>query len=165
MQEETTTHDSEAMDRRTWLAKVLMGVGLLASYGTLAAQGLMFLLPERLKPRTRRLFVGPVDRFPAGSVSTIRDPGGDEILIKRATGGAFQAFSSTCPHLGCKVKWQAEEEQFLCPCHQGFFNADGVAISGPPADAGQNLFPAPLIVDEESGVVYLEVKDPGRKST
>jgi hypothetical protein len=43
------------------------------------------------------------------------------------------------------------------------FDEEGRAISGPPADAGQSLYPAPLLVDEESGVVYLEVKDPGRK--
>jgi len=151
------------MDRRAWLAKVLMGVGLLASYGTLAAQGLMFLLPERLKPRTRRIFVGPFDRFPVGGVQAIRDPEGNEILVKRTAASAFQAFSSTCPHLGCKVKWVAEDQQFFCPCHRGVFDADGRAISGPPAEADQNLFPAPLIVDVESGVVYIEAKDPGRK--
>lgn len=165
MQEDTTTRDSASLDRRAWLAKALMGVGLLASYGTLAAQGLLFLLPQHLKPRTRRLFVGPVDRFPVDSVHTIRDPGGDEILVKRTASGDFHAFSSTCPHLGCKVKWMAADQEFFCPCHRGVFDADGRAISGPPADAGQSLAPAPLIVDAESGVVYLEVKDPGRKKT
>ena len=162
MQEETTTRDAK-IDRRAWLSKILMGVGLLASYGTLAAQGLIFLLPEHLKPRTRRIFVGPLDRFVAGSVQTLRDAAGNEILVKRASSGPFQAFSSTCPHLGCKVKWVAKEQQFFCPCHRGVFDAEGRGISGPPADAGQNLTPAPLIIDEESGVVYLEVKETGRK--
>jgi Rieske Fe-S protein len=165
MQGETTRRQDARLDRRAWLAKVLMGVGLLASYGTLAAQGLLFLLPERIRPRTRRIFVGPIDRFPAGSVQTIRDPAGDEILVKRSAAGEFLAFSSTCPHLGCKVHWEAARQEFFCPCHRGVFDAEGRAVSGPPADAHQSLFPAPLIVDEESGVVYLEVKDPGRART
>lgn len=162
MQEETTAHNAK-MDRRAWLSKILMGVGLLTGYGTLAAQGLIFLLPERLKPRTRRIFIGPVDHFVTGSVRTLRDAEGNEILIKRTSSGPFQAFSSTCPHLGCKVKWVDKDQQFFCPCHRGVFDAEGRGVSGPPADAGQSLFPAPLIVDEQSGVVYLEVKETGRK--
>ena len=41
--------------------------------------------------------------------------------------------------------------------------ADGKGIAGPPADAGQSLAQVPLTVDERSGVVYLEVKEPKRK--
>ena len=156
---------SNDVDRRTWLAKVLMGVGLLASYGTLAAQGALFLLPERLQPRLRRLFVGPVARFPEGTVRTISDPQGNDILVKRRPDGEFMAFSSTCPHLGCKVIWQEDRHEFFCPCHRGVFNEDGVGISGPPADAKQSLAAAPLVIDKENGVVYLEVKDPGGRRT
>ena len=141
-----------------------MAVGLVASYGALAAEGVLFLLPERLRPRTRRLFVGPADSFPPDSVRTIHDLEGGEILVRHVADG-FQAFSSTCPHLGCKVHWVSEEGQFLCPCHVGVFDAEGRAISGPPARAGQSLSAAPLIVDRDSGVVYLEVRDPGRKRT
>jgi len=125
---------------------------------------LAFLLPRRSGRPTRKLFVGPVDRFQVGAVTSIRDLEGNEVLVKRGPSG-FQAFSSVCPHLGCRVRWEEDEQQFFCPCHRGFFNADGVATAGPPADANQRLAAAPLTVDEENGVVYLEVADPGRGKT
>lgn len=148
--------------RRRWLASTLMGIGLVVSYGTLAFQVLSFLLPPNLKPRTRRLFVGPMDRFAIDSVHTVRDLEGKEILIRRDEAG-FKAFSSECPHLGCRVYWEADKQEFFCPCHRGVFNAEGRALSGPPADAGQSLYPAPLVVDEESQVVYVEVKAPKKR--
>ena len=146
--------------RRDWLAKVTMGVGLVLGYGVFAAQGLLFLLPKRLKPKTRRLFVGPVERYRVGQVASVYDLEGNEILVKRSEAG-FVAYSSTCPHLGCKVHWMPDKKEFFCPCHQGVFNADGVAISGPPADAKQDLFQVPLSV--EGGVVYLDVVDVKRR--
>jgi len=47
-----------AVERRGALALLLMTVGLVLSYGLLGIQGIAFLLPKRLKPRTRRLFAG-----------------------------------------------------------------------------------------------------------
>ena len=47
----------------------------------------------------------------------------------------FEAYSSTCPHLGCRVHWESEEGNFFCPCHRGVFDERGVGVSGPPADA------------------------------
>ncbi len=143
--------------RRDWLARVAMGVGLVLSYGTLAVQALLFLLPKLLKAKTRPLFAGAVSQFKIGEVQTLRDLEGNQILVKRQAAG-FQAYSSTCPHLGCKVHWEADKNRFLCPCHNGVFDADGAPVSGPPADAGQHLDEVPLRVDEESGVIYLEVK-------
>ena len=156
------THNNGKRSRRSWLASALMGVGLLASYGTLAGQTLSFLLPTGLAKRKRRIFIGPVEAFEMDAVRTILDLEGNEVLVKRTEDG-FQAFSSTCPHLGCKVRWEADAARFFCPCHNGVFNAAGVAISGPPADAGQSLYPAPLVVDDKNQVVYLEVNAPRRK--
>ncbi len=80
-----------------------MGIGLLASYGPLTAQVLAFLLPDGPAKRKRRIFVGPVKPFQTGVVGTIHDLDGNEILVKRTRDG-FHAFSSTCPHLACKVR-------------------------------------------------------------
>ena len=46
----------EGSTRRGVLASALMGVGLVAAYGMLGVQGLLFLLPKRLQARTRLLF-------------------------------------------------------------------------------------------------------------
>jgi Rieske Fe-S protein len=146
------------LTRRGWMATVLMGVGLAASYGILAMQGLLFLTPRKLKSTTRKLFAGAMAKFKVGTAQSFHDLKGDEILVLR-TESTFKAFSSICPHLGCRVHWEEGKQRFYCPCHGGVFRTDGVAIEGPPAWAGQSLTEFPLDVDESSGVVYLEVED------
>ena len=47
------------------------------------------------------------------------------------------------------------ERVFVCPCHQGVFDAQGVATAGPPAAAGQSLETVPLEVDANAGTVFL----------
>jgi Rieske Fe-S protein len=155
--------DSEQQPtRRGVLASVLMGAGLVAAYGVLGIQALMFVLPKRLAVKTRLLFAGQIDDYEEGGVRTVHDLEGTPILVKRE-GDEFVAFNSTCPHLGCKVHWLPDEGRFLCPCHNGIFDADGVAISGPPGDAGQVLTRVAMKVDTDARIVYLEVKDPGRR--
>ncbi len=154
--------DDTKPTRRGLLAQILMAGGLLAAYGTLGVQGMLFLLPKRLRPRTRLLFAGQASEYQLGTVRTVYDLQGNPILIKRSADG-FNAFSSTCPHLGCRVRWEEEESRFFCPCHRGVFDDQGIATAGPPADAGQRLAQVPLEVDERSGVVYVEVKDTGRR--
>lgn len=46
------------------------------------------------------------------------------------TNDALAAFSATCTHLGCKVRFK--EGKFHCPCHQGRFALDGAVEAGPP---------------------------------
>ncbi len=154
---------TEKTSRRDWLAAMAMGVGLAVSYGVFVLEGLLFLLPRQIKARTRNLFAGQIGQVEVGGVRQLFDLEGNEVLLRRKTEREFQAFSSTCPHLGCKVHWEEEEQHYFCPCHRGVFDADGVAISGPPADGNQNLIPVPLQVDEEAGVVYIEVKAETRR--
>lgn len=144
--------------RRGTLALILMGAGLVLSYGLLAAQGVLFLLPRRLKPRVRWLFAGRLDQYREGLVRKFTRLDGTEVLIKRTPAG-IEAFSSVCPHLGCRVHWVPARKEFFCPCHNAVFDGDGVAVSGPPADAGQRLARVPLRVDDASKVVYIGVAD------
>ena len=46
---------------------------------------------------------------------------------------------AACPHLGCKVHYDAAASRFVCPCHHGVFDKNGTAVSGPPAESGKNL--------------------------
>lgn len=154
-------NESSDTSRRDFFAAALMGGGLVLAYGTMAIQSLLFLLPKRLQPKTRLLFAGRMDQFEVGSVRSFLDLDGSPILIRRGREG-FEAYSSTCPHLGCRVHWESEEGIFFCPCHRGVFDEKGKAVSGPPADAGQSLAHVNLKVDDVSGVIYIEVKDPGR---
>ncbi|MDQ7010627.1 MAG: ubiquinol-cytochrome c reductase iron-sulfur subunit [Mariprofundaceae bacterium] len=50
------------------------------------------------------------------------------------------AFSTKCPHLGCNVRWVAEENLFICACHNSRFRLDGEVVSG-PAPRGLDTLP------------------------
>jgi menaquinol-cytochrome c reductase iron-sulfur subunit len=65
-------------------------------------------------------------------------------------GRDFTAMSNVCTHLGCRVRWIADEEKFSCPCHNASFNKRGEVTSGPP--------PRPLDryeVKEEDGQIFV----------
>ena len=88
-----------------------------------------------------------------------RGPSGETINVTRqgSAGGAedFIALSSTCPHLGCQVHWEAQNNHYFCPCHNGTFDAQGVGTGGPPGDANMELPRYPLKV--EDGLLFIEV--------
>jgi len=100
-----------------------------------------------------------LDRMEVGSSLDYEAPTGARIVVtRRAEGGTeedFIALSSVCPHLGCRVHWEAHNNRFFCPCHNGVFNAEGKATDGPPADAGQSLSVYPVKV--EGGLLFIEV--------
>jgi len=50
-----------------------------------------------------------------------------------------QALSAECPHLGCKVGYEAHHKQFACPCHESAFDQDGAVKSGPAPRAMDTL--------------------------
>ncbi len=47
-------------------------------------------------------------------------------------GRDYVAMSNVCTHLGCRVRWIAEQNKFFCPCHNGVFDKEGNVVSGPP---------------------------------
>jgi cytochrome b6-f complex iron-sulfur subunit len=48
------------------------------------------------------------------------------------TGNGVHARSLACTHMGCTVRWDESQRLYLCPCHEGRFDAEGKVISGPP---------------------------------
>lgn len=36
-----------------------------------------------------------------------------------------------CPHLGCALKWNAQEHSWDCPCHGSRFSKDGQLLDNP----------------------------------
>jgi len=135
---------------------------LVAAYGLFATRAIQFIFPERKSSRLRRIFLAFVSDIPQGASISIPLPSGDQLLLSNTrrinpeTGNTFNAFSNSCPHLGCKVHWEPREEHFLCPCHQGVFTAEGIAVSGPPAQSGSNLKHYPIEVSDNSIYVVLE---------
>ena len=60
----------------------------------------------------------------------------DPAILLRIADQEVVAFSQKCTHLGCVVYFEAEEDRWHCPCHEGNFEPrTGEVISGPPPRA------------------------------
>jgi len=123
------------VSRRDFFANIFMGTSLLAGLGLLVAYALRFLFPPAQAPQLRKIFVATKDRIPPGKSFFFVDLKGQKINIIN-TGDEFVALSTVCTHLGCKVHWKEKKKLFFCPCHDGYFDARGKVLKGPP--------PAPL---------------------
>lgn len=162
-------------ERRTFI-KWSWGLGMVAAitaaYGTLAAFMARFLYPAKPLQRGWQMVID-LGGIRDGESLIYRLPNGSPVNVTRIgeTGSAedFLALSSTCPHLGCQVHWEPQNDRFFCPCHNGIFTPEGVAIGGPPGDAGQSLPRYPLKV--EGNLLFIEVpldqlaKGPGKIET
>lgn len=74
------------------------------------------------------------------------------VYVLTEDGNNYHAMSNICTHLGCRVRWVAEKEQFFSPCHNGVFDKHGYVVSGPP--------PRPLDEFEtktEDGDLYIQL--------
>ena len=134
------------------VSSVFMAFGLTSGYGMFCSLIGWFLYPSP-KPTTRWQYVVQLGRMRVGESMTYVAPSGLQVIITRMReqGDAddFVALSSICPHLGCQVLWEPQNERFFCPCHNGVFDADGTATAGPPAEANQSLLQFPLKVENE----------------
>ena len=54
------------------------------------------------------------------------------IVRKSETGNDVVAFSNVCTHLACRVNWNDQDQEYICPCHDGKFNINGNVVAGPP---------------------------------
>jgi nitrite reductase/ring-hydroxylating ferredoxin subunit len=138
-----------------------MIAGLAGGYGAFGAISLRYLYPTNTNNRLWQ-FVIETDRVKVGESIRYQGPSGETVNIARQArnGDAddFIALSSTCPHLGCQVRWEPQNNRFHCPCHNGVFDPSGVATSGPPAEAGQSLSRYPLQVTD--GLLRISVPPP-----
>jgi len=102
-----------------------------------------FLAPLLNKQEEEWRDVGALSDFEIGHTRMVRfedaDPqswsGTDArtaAWVRRDTESGFTAFSANCTHMGCPIRWEADAELFMCPCHGGVFYRDGTVASGPP---------------------------------
>jgi menaquinol-cytochrome c reductase iron-sulfur subunit len=54
------------------------------------------------------------------------------VYVRTDNGRDFIAMSNICTHLGCRIRWIADRQEFFCPCHNGVFDKDGKVLAGPP---------------------------------
>ncbi len=150
-------------ERRSFLSRassVGMLGALVASYGTFAGFAGRFLFPADMAEEGWT-FVTTLQDMNVGEAMQYKTSAGVPVTIKRHgnsdTAEDFIALGSTCPHLGCVVKWEPQNNRFFCPCHSGVFDPTGVATEGPPAKAHQKLPEFPLKVVKN--LLYIQVSN------
>jgi len=168
----------------------MMSSGGVTRRGFLVKLGLFFnaavglalgvpILRYVLSPVTRErkpgyeswLSLGPLDQFPSGQtrLATYRSPmvnswdgetANIACWVRNVDGEKFQVFAINCAHLGCPVRWFAQSNLFMCPCHGGAYYQDGSRASGPPE---RGLFEYPYKVEGGKLLIQAgEMPTPGR---
>lgn len=125
------------IDRRAVLAA--LGAAPLAALAACARR-------PRLKP-TQALV--PLSDVPVGGRKKVL-VAGRPVELRRADDGSVTARSLLCTHFGCTVAWDEAKQAYLCPCHEGVYDAAGAVVSGPPP---KNLSPVPVAVAGNDVVV------------
>ncbi len=156
--------DAESPDRREFLetaSRTAMVAGLVGGYGGFALIAGRYLYPATTG-EVMWVFVTEEEGIEVGESVRFQGPSGETINIARmkreGTADDFIALSSTCPHLGCQVRWEGQNDRFFCPCHNGVFDPSGRGIGGPPGEAGQSLPRYALKV--EKGLLHIAVPPP-----
>jgi menaquinol-cytochrome c reductase iron-sulfur subunit len=129
------------MDRRKFLVRAggaAVGLGL-------AVPAVVMLISPTLDGDDGPFWarVGPVGPFPIDQttpaiVEVDRDDWSPALrkrllYIRRRSADEFVVFSRNCTDLSCPVEWDGGSRTFLCPCHGGIFDRDGVPMAGPPS--------------------------------
>jgi menaquinol-cytochrome c reductase iron-sulfur subunit len=54
------------------------------------------------------------------------------VYVIHGEGDKVNVISNICTHLGCRVAWNNDAKEYLCPCHDARFALNGEVVSGPP---------------------------------
>lgn len=148
------------LTRGQFLTKASIGLGgLMGAMIAIPAAG-MAIAPAVSGPKFKAVKLGDISEFEAAKgtfhkvvmnpgegefdeyvrkrVAFVRmnaDPKSDKVAAainyKGASQGEFSVISNRCAHLGCPV--QESGGAFVCPCHGGAYNTNGIRTAGPPA--------------------------------
>lgn len=147
------TEAERTYSRRELLSWLIMGGALALSYGFFSILAGRFIYPRKKGPSFREIFVATRGEIVPGRPLAWTAPDGQKVIVNNVN-GELLALSNVCPHLGCKVHWEAVNDRFFCPCHHGAFDKNGIATAGPPKAEGKNLKRYDLKIEGEA--VYLK---------
>ena len=160
--------DTNAGNRRTFLKWATNGLGAL--FGLLIGiPALAFLIDARNRPAPKRGMrrVARLSELEIGTPKQVvihdvrrdawtlhpNDVVGRVWLVKQDK-DEVDAFTTICPHLGCSVDFRTDQKLFICPCHNGTFDAQGTLVKRPghdnPAPRGMDSLELQLVKDDAS---------------
>lgn len=136
--------DQQRIDRRQFLGLITGAIGALISLA-MGIPAIAYIIGPALRREAEEAWIrlGTTGKVEIGTPTLFkanveRQTGWivneDELSVYVLTddGRDFVAMSNVCTHLGCRVRWIADEGQFFCPCHNAIFDKDGQVVTGPP---------------------------------
>ena len=153
----SATSKAAQMDRRALLREALAGGLVLASGAVLGVLGHLLAHPQGQRspaPSSGGVAVGKTSQVAVRGALTFTFPSSDDPgIVVRLSETEYVAYDATCTHEGCPVDYDAEEEQFVCPCHGAIFDPahHGLVLAGP---ANRPLMQVALRIDS-SGTIYI----------
>lgn len=136
--------EENELSRRNFMQSAIWGIGGLIGIGYGVSAVAYVVGPSLQKQQTETwVRLGPTTKVELGIPTlfrfTIETQTGwiantEEIsaYVLTTDGRTYIAMSNICTHLGCRVRWITDQDQFFCPCHNGVFDVSGNVVSGPP---------------------------------
>lgn len=153
------------MSRREFVQIVVGALGSIMG-AVIGLPAIGYLISPALETQTSEVWIslGKLESYPLnvptlfnftrtkvnGWEKTVNSYG---VYVVRKSDQQVQVFSNVCTHLSCRVTWREDSQEYVCPCHDGRFNPQGVVTAGPP--------PKPLVTYEtkiENGSVSIHFK-------
>ena len=138
------TPEKNKFSRRTFLSAAIWAIGGLIS-AALGIPAIAYIIGPALKRSTSQewILLGSTVKVELGTPTLFKAKierktgwivNEEEISAYALTdnGRDFVALSNICTHLGCRVRWVADQSKFFCPCHNGVYDKNGNVVSGPP---------------------------------
>ena len=136
--------DSHHISRREFVTLTTAAAGALIG-AVIGLPAIAYLLQPALRSTTTDAWIplGKLDSFTIGlptlftfTRSTVngweKSTNSYGVLVLRKSQNDVVVYSNVCTHLSCRVNWNADKKQFICPCHDGRFSLEGQVVSGPP---------------------------------
>lgn len=133
------------ISRRDFMKATIAAIGGFIGLATsIPALGYLISPALRENKSTDSINLGPLEKYPIGATPsffdfTISQQNGWErtalsygVFVVRKDDKTVQVLSNVCTHLGCRVRWHADIQHYVSPCHDGHFDLSGKNISGPP---------------------------------
>jgi Rieske Fe-S protein len=132
------------ISRRDFVKLTTVAVGTFIG-AVVGLPAIAYLIEPALKPDNANAWIplGKIDSFEIGEPSlatftrskvngwekTVNSYG---VFVLRKSETEVVALSNKCTHLSCRVNWNTDKQQYVCPCHDAHFDINGGILSGPP---------------------------------
>ncbi len=135
---------SHNIDRRDFVKVVLAFLGtIMGAVIGLPAIGYLISPATKVQQKEAWIPLGPLENYPVGmptlfsfTRSTVngweRTASSHGAYVVRMSESALKVYSNMCTHLSCRVTWKEDLQEYVCPCHDGHFDAEGQVTLGPP---------------------------------